>query len=700
MEKIYRLEGLDCPNCAEKIRVKISALKYIDSAEINLIKEELKVIINKESESDEDNINKEIEKIVSDIEPEVRVHFSEEEKSEPDEDDEEKGIVIRLIIGALGFIAGILLQFVFKLTIPSVIVYAVSCVILGYDILLKAVKNISKGEVFDENLLMSIAAICAFVIGEYAEGVAVILFYQIGEYFQDRAVDSSRRSIKALLDIRPDTARIVKDDAVYEVNAEEINTGDIIEVRTGERIPLDGDVISGSATVDTSAVTGESVPRGIHPGDQVFSGCINKDGLINIRVTKKYGESTASKIIDLVENASSEKAKTEKFVTKFAKYYTPVVVCAAVILAVVPSVITGNWQEWLRRACMFLIISCPCALVLSIPLSFFGGIGAASKHGILVKGSNYLESLSKVRKIVFDKTGTLTKGNFKLTEIKNEEGFEKEEILKLAASAESKSGHPVARAIMSEYRGELYEVDEYTEISGRGISAVLDTGEQKQSVLIGNSLLLENNGIKTKKGPKSGTVLYLAVNGSLAGMLRIEDEIKEESAQTVRRLKKIGIDRIIMLSGDRRDTVEEVSRITGIDEFYPELLPEDKLEKLNGIIQSGEGYTAFAGDGINDAPALARADVGISMGALGSDAAIEASDIVIMDDNPVKIAESVEISKATVKIAKQNIVFALLIKAVFLVLGALGISSMWMAVFADVGVSLIAVANALRLLRK
>ncbi|MBU9746619.1 cadmium-translocating P-type ATPase [Lachnospiraceae bacterium ASD3451] len=571
--------------------------------------------------------------------------------------------------------------------------------LIGKDVVWKAVRNILHGKVFDENFLMSIATVGAMVIGKYSEGVAVMLFYQVGELFQSYAVNRSRQSITELMDIRPDYANIEEDGGLRQVDPEEVRIGDIIVVKAGERIPLDGKVASGTSLLDASALTGESVPREVVPGSDVISGCINTSGLLRIEVTREFQESTVAKILDLVENASSKKAKAENFITKFAGYYTPVVVTASLLLAVIPPLFLGlAWGDWVNRALMFLVISCPCALVISIPLSFFGGIGGASKCGILVKGSNYLEALADMTTIVFDKTGTLTKGVFKVTNL-YPAGMKKEELLQYAALAESYSDHPISLSLKEAYgrKMDAERIGEVEEIPGHGVSAVVDG----HRVLAGNLKLMKRMDIPYEENSVSGTVVYVAVDDKFAGSIVIADEVKEDAKAAIAALNAAGVRKTVMLTGDRREVGEEVASKLGLDQVYTELLPGDKVDKVEELLQNmnGREQLAFVGDGINDAPVLSRADIGIAMGAMGSDAAIEAADIVLMDDEPSKIAVAVRIARKTLRIVRQNIVFALGVKAFFLLLGAFGVATMWEAVFADVGVSVIAILNATRILR-
>lgn len=581
----------------------------------------------------------------------------------------------------------------------QIALFIISYIIVGGDVVKRAVKNIFKGQVFDENFLMSIATIGAFFIGEYPEGVAVMLFYQVGELFQSYAVGKSRKSIASLMDIRPDYANVKKGDELVKVDPDEVQIGDIIVIKAGEKIPLDGKVIEGSSMIDTSALTGESVPREVEVGSDILSGCININGVITAEVTKEFGESTVSKILDLVENASSKKSNSEQFITKFARYYTPIVVIIAVFLAIIPPLVIdgATFSDWIYRALAFLVVSCPCALVISIPLSFFGGIGGASKKGVLVKGSNYLEALAETEIVVFDKTGTLTKGVFNVQEI-HPEGVSKEELLELTAHAESYSNHPISLSLKRAYRKEIDNgrISDVEEISGHGVIATVDG----KKVMAGNIKLMKMMDIPYFKGELIGTIVHVAVNNKYIGYIVIADEVKEDSAQAIKELKAANIKQTVMLTGDNKSIGSKVAKELGLDKVYAELLPADKVEKLEELFsqKSKKGKLAFVGDGINDAPVLARADIGIAMGGLGSDAAIEAADVVIMTDEPSKIATTMKISKKTLKIAHQNIVFAIGIKIIVLILSAFGITTMWAAIFADVGVTIIAVLNAFRAL--
>ena len=616
--------------------------------------------------------------------------------------DEDKKRTIRLAVGAVVYAIGMALTVFAKLpTLAELAFLIVAYVILGWDVVWQAVKNITRGQVFDEHFLMSVSTIGAFAIGEYPEAVAVMLFYQVGEFFQSLAVKRSRKSISDLMDICPDSATVKRNGVLQVVSPESVAVGEIIVVKPGEKIPLDGIVVDGESMLDTKALTGESVPRSIRKGDEALSGCINQSGLLTLKVTKSFGESTVSKITDLVENASARKAPTENFITTFARYYTPVVVGMAAVLAIIPPlVLGGGWSEWLRRGFVFLIVSCPCALVISIPLTFFGGIGAASKRGVLVKGSNYLEALNKVSVVVFDKTGTLTKGVFEVANIIPAAGYQKEQVLEYAAQAESYSNHPIAKSILATYGKPIdqKQFSGFEEISGHGISVMV----QGKKVLAGNSKLMESEKIAYAACDAAGTKFYVAADGSYVGCILIADEVKPDSKCAIAELKKIGVEKTVMLTGDAERIGKSVAAELGLDAYYAQLLPDQKVEKLEMLDkQKRQGSKlAFVGDGINDAPVLARADVGIAMGGLGSDAAIEAADVVLMTDEPSKLVEAIDVAKATKRIVMQNIVIALGIKSVFLVLGALGMAGMWEAVFGDVGVTIIAVLNAMRILKK
>ena len=605
---------------------------------------------------------------------------------------------IKIIIALILFFIALIIKFNNEWINNAI--YIVSYIIVGLEIVIKAIRNITRGKVFDENFLMTVATIGAFVIGEFPEAVAVMLFYQVGELFQNYAVDKSRKSISNLMDIRPDFANVEKNGKIQKVNPDDVKIGEIIVVKPGEKVPLDGYIIEGKSNLDTKALTGESLPREVTEGEEVLSGCINLNSVIKIKVTKEYGESTVSKILDLVENASSKKSKSENFITKFAQYYTPIVVIIAVILAIFPPFVIkdATFSDWIYRALSFLVVSCPCALVISIPLSFFGGIGGASRMGILIKGSNYLEAIANTEIVVFDKTGTLTEGVFEVQKVKAID-ISKEELLKITAYAENYSNHPISLSVKRAYNKEIdeKEIIKTEELSGLGIIAKI--GEQE--VLVGNEKLMQEKEINFTKCDDVGTILYVAIEGKYAGYIVIADKIKQDSIKAIEELKKNNIKQTVMLTGDRNDVGESVASKIGIDKVYAELLPDGKVEKIEELLKekSENGKLAFVGDGINDAPVLAISDIGIAMGGLGSDAAIEAADVVLMTDEPSKIVNAINLSKKTMRIVKQNIVFSIFIKVLVLILSALGISTMWEAVFADVGVSIIAIINALRILR-
>ncbi len=612
----------------------------------------------------------------------------------------QKKMLVRIAVSAVLLIAAVLVPYQglwrFALFLPAYFV-------IGWDVLWRAVRNIAHGQVFDENFLMALATVGAFCTGffgqgEYPEAVFVMLFYQVGELFQSYAVGKSRKSIASLMDIRPDYANVERDGKLLQVDPEEVAVGDTITVKAGEKIPLDGLVLEGSSLVNTSALTGESVPRQVRPGDSVISGCVNQNGLLRVQVTKAFGESTVQKILDLVENASSKKAKAENFITKFARYYTPVVVFCALALAVVPPLFVGDWTGWVQKALIFLVVSCPCALVISVPLSFFGGIGGASRQGILVKGGNYLEVLADTELVVFDKTGTLTKGVFQVTAI-HPEGVSQQELLELAALAESYSDHPISRSLKEAWGKALdtARVGQVEELSGRGVRAQVDGKE----VWAGNGKLMEEIGLAYRPSGQVGTVVHVAAEGRYLGYILIADEVKPDAKEAIAALKAQGVKKIVLLTGDAKDVGEAVAQELGLDEAYTQLLPGDKVERVEALLQetSPKGKLAFVGDGINDAPVLSRADIGIAMGALGSDAAIEAADLVLMDDKPSKIAKAMEISKRTLRIVRQNIVFALAVKLLVLMLTPFGLANLWEAVFADVGVMVLAILNASRALQ-
>ncbi|MCF0148303.1 MAG: cadmium-translocating P-type ATPase [Clostridium sp.] len=742
------LSGLTCANCANKIETRVNNLEGVKEANLNFTTSTL--IIEGNGNEDLNDIVVKAKEIIKKLEPEVKVlhkdnenqvienvnkctsktcavedHSSHEkhghtsrgedshshEHSHEDSHDHSHGHShdhshsepitlkenLRLIIGAVIFIIAVLLDRESMITLG---LFVVSYLLIGGNVILTAVKNILRGEVFDENFLMTIATLGAFFIGEYPEGVAVMLFYEIGELFQSYAVNRSRKSITSLMNIRADYANVIRNGKEEKVNPETVNIDEIIFVKPGERVPLDGIIVNGSSFVDTSALTGESVPREVSKGDDILAGFINTNGVLNIKVTKSFKESTVSRILELVENASNKKAPTEKFITRFSRYYTPVVVFSAIALAVIPPFVlnNGSFNDWLSRALIFLVVSCPCALVVSIPLGLFAGIGGASRKGILVKGGNYLEALKDVNTIVFDKTGTLTKGVFKVTEV-NTVNIDKEELIRVAAISESLSNHPIAQSIIKEYGKEVNsnELVNYEEISGHGVKTLLEGKE----ILIGNYKLMEKFHIKYESVDTIGTIVHIAINKEYKGNIVISDEIKEGSKDAIKALKEIGVSQTVMLTGDNATVAKKVSEIVGVDKVYAELLPGDKVEKVEEIINGNksQGKVIFVGDGINDAPVLARADIGVAMGGIGSDAAIEAADVVLMNDNPEALVSAIKVARKTNKILWQNIIFALGIKVLVLILGAFGIATMWEAVFADVGVTVLAVLNSTRCLK-
>ena len=711
-ECMLSIEGLDCPNCAAKVERKINTLEGIKEANVDFLGKKIVVLTDEISENElVELIQTEVDK----IEDGVKVFVPKVQAGESSSEEEDTGkIKKKLLIGGILFVLGI---FVPKtLFIPKLAVFLVSYLVIGGDVLLSAFKNILNGQVFDENFLMAIATIGAFAIGEYPEGVAVMLFYQLGELLQGIAVNNSRKSIVSLMDIRPDYANIKVGEGIKKVSPEEIKVGEIIVVKPGEKVPLDGKIVKGASTFDTSALTGESLPREAKAGDDVLSGFINKNGLIEIQVAKIFSESTVSKILYLMENAGSKKSKTENFITKFARYYTPVVVITALIVAIFPPLLIqgATFSDWIYRALIFLVVSCPCALVISIPLGFFGGIGGASRHGILIKGTNYLEVLNNLESVVMDKTGTLTKGIFKVTEVNAENNIKinnfennkteltKPLLLKYAAHIEKFSNHPIAQSIVAEYENSVSKVDEnvvkdFEEISGFGIKVNINNHQ----FLAGNSKLMNLENITFDKKENLGTAIYLAADGKYIGNILISDEVKEDSARAIKGMKENGVKEIVMLTGDNEAIGKNIAEKLGIDKVFTELLPNEKVEKLEEIYKtkSEKGKVAFVGDGINDAPVLARADLGIAMGGAGSDAAIEAADVVIMNDEPSKIVTAIKIAKKTKEIVWQNITVAFAIKIVVMALGLFGDATMWEAVFADVGVALLAVLNATRVLR-
>lgn len=692
------LSGLDCSNCAAKIEKEVSRLDDVSGVSMDFVNKTLTIEVPPEQK---DEIIRQTARIVHSHEPSVVVTEKAKAVKEQKVDLKEMVEYLLLAAGGMAFVLGLILDL--PKTFEFLMFFA-AYIMIGYEVIYRALRNIIKGEVFDENFLMFIATVGAFAIGEYPEGAAVMLFYQIGELFQSMAVNRSRKSITALLNIRPEYANLKQGDDFVTVPPEEVNVGDIILVKAGEKVPLDGRVISGSASLDNSALTGEPIPFDVGESSEVLAGSVNLNGLLTVEVTKPFGESAVSKILDLVQNAASKKAKTESFITRFARYYTPVVVFMAVALAVIPPLVIPGAQftTWINRALVFLVVSCPCALVISVPLSYFGGIGGASRSGILVKGSNFLDALTKVDTVVFDKTGTLTKGVFRVAKIQPAEGWDEEGLLNITAHAESFSPHPIALSIVKACPGgvDSSRVSDSEVISGLGIRSIVDGDE----VLAGNAGLLKSYGMNIDEnvaGSAPGTVVLVAVNRVFAGYILIEDEIKPDSARAVKEIKALGVKNIVMLTGDRKPAAQKAAEILGIDDAHAELLPHQKVEIVEKLMEGkpSGGNLAFVGDGINDAPVLARADIGIAMGALGSDAAIEAADVVFMTDEPSKVAAALRIAAKTRKIVLQNIVFALAVKAVILILGAFGIATMWAAVFGDVGVALLAVLNAMRTIR-
>ena len=687
------LEGLNCANCARKIEEKVSRMEGVKESNLNFTTTTLNVELEKKVK--EEHVINEIKKIVEALEPHVKV----EKKVYGKATIKKAKFTVKstLIIGAVLYLFAVIGDFQGTL---GLILFGASYLLIGGEVVLTAIKNIAKGQVFDENFLMTVATIGAFTINQYPEAVAVMLFYEIGETIQGYAVNKSRSSISSLMDIRADYANLIINGKEKKVSPETVKVEDVILVKPGEKVPLDGVVIEGESFIDTSVLTGESVPRKIVTNDEILSGGINTSGLVKVKVTKKFGESTVSRILEMVENAASKKADTEKFITKFAKVYTPIVVVLAILIAVIPSIFIKDalFSTWLYRALVFLVVSCPCALVVSVPLGFFAGIGGASKKGVLVKGSNYLELLKDLETVVFDKTGTLTEGVFSVTEI-NTNGIDKEKLIEVAAMAESFSNHPIAISIIKEYGKEIDKevIKEYKEILGRGIKALINNEE----VLVGNSKLMNEFNILYNEVDSIGTVVYCAINGEFKGSIVISDKIKENAAEALVNLKKAGVKKTVMLTGDNKKTAYKVGEKINIDEVHSELLPLDKVKEVEEIMKRSNknGKLAFVGDGVNDAPVLARADIGIAMGGIGSDAAIEAADIVLMKDDINALVDAINVSKKTNKILWQNIVFALGIKILVMVLGTFGIANMWTAVFADVGVTIIAIINSTRCFR-
>lgn len=695
MKTVFLLKGLDCPHCAGEIEKEVGRLPGVTGATVNLMQQTLTV-----ESADEKSFLRAVERIVHSHEPEVTVSEQTDSHSHSHGEEEPKKMIRRLGLGGGLFVVGLALSFTALPKLVSVAVLVAAYAVLGYDVVFGAVRNIVRGRVFDENFLMSLSSIGAFCIGEHTEAVAVMLFYQVGEYFQARAVRHSRRSIAELMDIRPEFATVKRNGRFVTASPESIPVGSIILVKPGERVPLDGVVLEGESMLDTRALTGESVPRSVHPGDTALSGCVNGEGLLTLKVTKALSESTVTKILDLVENASNCKAKTENFITQFARIYTPVVVILAALLAVIPPLFIGGWADWIHRGFVFLVISCPCALVISIPLTFFGGIGASSRQGVLVKGGNFLEALNKVDTVVFDKTGTLTKGVFRVTQILPAEGICEAQVLSAAAQAECFSGHPIAKSILAAYGKSVNAglLTDYRQIPGYGVRVMAGS----QEILAGSDQLMERCHVPFTACTQPGTKVYVAVAGAFYGCIRITDEVKEDARQAIAQLKAMGIRKTVLLTGDEEPIAAELAATLGLDEYHARLLPDEKVAALEALdAQKAPGKKiAYVGDGINDAPVLARADIGIAMGALGSDAAIEAADVVLMTDEPGKLPAALRTAQKTRRIVVQNILLALGIKGLFLALGAFGLAGMWEAVFADVGVALIAVCNAMRILKK
>ena len=687
------LEGLNCANCARKIEEKVGKMEGVKESNLNFTTTTLNVKLERKVK--EEHAINEIKKIVEALEPHVKVEKKVSGKTNIQKAKFE--VKPTLIIGTILYLIAVIGDFKGAL---ALILFVASYLLIGGKVVLTAIKNIARGQLFDENFLMTVATIGAFSISEYPEAVAVMLFYEIGETIQGYAVNKSRSSISSLMDIRADYANIIIDGKEKKVSPETVKVEDIILVKPGEKIPLDGIVVEGESFVDTSALTGESVPRKIAVNDEILSGGINTNGVLKVKVTKKFGESTVSRILEMVENAANKKANTEKFITKFAKVYTPIVVALAILIAVVPSIFIKDalFSTWLYRALVFLVVSCPCALVVSVPLGFFAGIGGASKKGVLVKGSNYLELLKDLETVVFDKTGTLTEGVFTVTEI-NTNNIQKEKLIEVAAMAESFSNHPIAISIIKEYGKEIDKevIEEYEEIAGHGIKAVINNEE----ILIGNAKLMNQFNISYNEVDSIGTVVYCAINGEFKGSIVISDKIKENAAEALINLKAAGVKKTVMLTGDNKKTAEKVGEKVNIDEVHSELLPLGKVKEVEKLLKASNknGRLAFVGDGVNDAPVLARADIGIAMGGIGSDAAIEAADVVLMKDDINALVDAINVSKKTNKILWQNIIFALGIKVIVMVLGTFGIANMWTAVFADVGVTIIAIINSTRCFR-
>lgn len=696
IKRNYEVKGISCVNCAGKIEAGIKELDGVNDASINFPLSKLSIEISDTSALTQ--IENRIQEVLDGIEADSKLVIKDDDQVDHDDNyGMSKMTLFIYIVAAVSYFAGF---FLVKDSAIKLILFVLTYIVFGHKVLIKSVKNISKGNVFDENFLMSIASIGAFIIGEYPEAAAVMMFYQIGELFQNYAVDHSKRAIKSLIAIKPDYANIKTPEGYEKVNPSNVKIGDLIVIRPGERVPLDGIVVEGSSALDTSALTGESLPREVGTGGEILSGSINLSGVLMVQVTKLFESSTVNRILSMVEDASQKKAVTERFITRFAAVYTPAVVGLAALLAVVPPLFfNGEFSQWIYRALVFLVVSCPCALVISIPLGFFGGIGAASKRGILVKGGNYLEALAKVNTMVFDKTGTLTSGTFEVTEINNKNGFTKDQVLYYAAHAEAFSTHPLATSVLRKYgdKPDKNLVTEYVEHAGMGISAKVS----EKAVLLGNRTLFSKHNIEIKDAKSSGTLIYLAIDGLFAGSVALEDTVKEDGAKAIKELRSLGISDIVMLTGDRKDAADVTAEKLGINTVFSELLPHEKVDALEKIISEhkNSGKIAFVGDGINDSPVIARADIGIAMGGTGSDAAIEAADIVMMTDEPGKIPEAVRIARKTKAVVYQNIALAMIVKVIVLALGAGGVASLWEAVFADVGVALLAILNAMRLTR-
>ena len=702
MKKELMLNGLTCAHCASVIDEKVKHIDGVKNSNLNFTNKKLSVEIDCDNE---EKIIKNIIDIINDTEPGLDIQIEgqreiKEDKTQKSIKNNEKLNLLKIIAGAIVFIFAFYQEIAGRENKYSLLIFLVAYLLVGSDVLYKALRNITKGRIFDENFLMSVATIGAIAIGELSEAVGVMLFYKIGEYLQELAVGKSRKSISELMQIRPDMANLKLGNTIKVVNPEDVNIGDYIIVKPGEKVPLDGVVIEGSSMMDTSALTGESVLRTVKKGDNLLSGFINKNALLTVQVTKDFSESTASKILDMVENASSKKSKTENFISVFSRYYTPIVVGLALLIAILPPIFMqgATFSEWIHRGLIFLVVSCPCALVLSIPLSYFSGIGVASKQGVLIKGSNYLEALRYVDTVVFDKTGTLTEGVFDVVKVKPI-NISEDELIKFASIAEVNSNHPIAKSILNYYNKEinLNNIEEYEEIASHGIRVKYENN----IILAGNEKLMASNNIKIEKSTDVGTVVYIAINNEFKGYIVIADKIKTDSEEAIRLIKEQGIKETVMLTGDNKEVANFVAKKLKLDKVFSNLLPNEKVEKIEELYKNkiAKEKIAFVGDGINDAPVLARVDVGIAMGGLGSDAAIEAADVVIMTDEPSKIAQGIKISKKTYKIVWQNIIFALGIKIIVMVLGATGIASMWDAVFADVGVALIAVLNAMRIMK-